>query len=131
MTYVTNVLAVAVVAGFTALILKKKSPAFSLVLSVCAAVAVLLAVMQPLRMIVEFILGLSDTAGISNDYIKALLKITAISIVLKLILAIMHDSNNSTLEYGIEIGGRVCIILVALPFVADTINILINLLNIR
>ncbi len=131
MSFMTNIFAIAVIAGFTSLMLKKTSPAFSLVLSVCAAAAVMLAIMQPLKIILEFVIDLSDSAGINNDYIKALLKITAITITLKLILAIMRDSNNATLEYGIEIGGRVCIILVALPFIADTINILINLLNAR
>lgn len=129
MTIVMRMFGIALIASFTSAFLSKRYKGVSDVILLGAALCIIASSMAGIIMIVDFALGLGKSLDTGNIYIKAMLRITGIALILKLLLSFIKDIGGESLMFAVELGGKVCILVIALPFIVQALDVLSELLR--
>lgn len=67
-----------------------------------------------------------DRLGVDNEIILVLIKGAFIAVVTKISCDICRDSGNSMIEDIVELGGRIMIFAISLPYIIKIINTVIS-----
>lgn len=128
MEQVIQVTAICVVGALLALVLKKGSPETALLLTLGAAVAVLLFLADAMGELVAFLQELGERSGISGDLFVPLYKTVGIALVVKVGSGLCRDAGESALASVVETAGAVCALLVSVPLLRAVLSLLMELL---
>lgn len=128
MIFVTRMFGIAIIAVLVSGVVKKNNPMLSSVVMLAAAVGIIFSAVSLLVVVIDLLNNITSVANIGGEYIKAMLQITGITILLKLLLAFLDDTGGESLKFAVELGGRLCILLIALPYVFQAITVLKELL---
>jgi len=129
MEQVSQITALCVVGALLALVVKKGSPEQAMLLTVAAAVAVLLMLAGPLESLMEFLTELTEEAGLSGELFVPLYKTIGIALVVKVGGELCRDAGESALAAVVETAGAVCALLVALPLLRAVLSMLMELMR--
>lgn len=119
--------AVALVAAVLVVLLRESHPQSALVLAIGASVVLLIYLLNLISPVVQQIRGFADSVGFAN--FDVLIKAIALGFVTEIAAALCRDSNQLALAVKIEIGGKIAIVAIALPLVADILNLVVELIN--
>lgn len=128
MEMVSQVTGVCVVGALLALVLKKGSPETALLLTLAAAVVVLLFLAGAMEELVAFLEELGERSGVSADLFVPLYKTVGIALVVKVGGNLCRDAGESALASVVETAGAVCALLVSLPLLRAVLSLLMELL---
>ena len=128
MELVTQTAGICVVAALLGLVLRRGSPEVTLLLTLAAAAAVLLALGQPLGELLAFLDSLTVQAGVSPALFRPLYKIVGIALVIKVGGGLCRDAGESALASVLELAGTVCALLAALPLLRAVLELIGELL---
>ena len=117
---------VAVVCG---VVVRKQAPEIALVLTLCAAVAVLVAVSGELGLIVGYIQRLAEAGGISQELIAPVMKTTGIAMLCKFTADFCRDAKENGLASAVELVGTVLGLVAAMPLLQGVLSLLEELLS--
>ena len=117
---------VAVVCG---VVVRKQAPEIALVLTLCAAVAVLVAVSGELGLIVGYIQRLAQAGGISQELIAPVMKTTGIDMLCKFTAGFCRDAKENGLASAVELAGTVLGLVAAMPLLQGVLALLEELLS--
>lgn len=117
---------VAVVCG---VVVRKQVPEIALVLTLCAAVAVLVAVSGELGLIVGYIQRLAEAGGISQELIAPVMKTTGIAMLCKFTADFCRDAKENGLASAVELAGTVLGLVAAMPLFQGVLSLLEELLS--
>ena len=129
MEQVIQVTGLCVVGALLALVLKRGSPETAMLLTLCAAVVVLLFLADAMRELVVFLEELGAKSGISADLFVPLYKTVGIALVVKVGGDLCRDAGESALASVVETAGAVCALLVALPLLRAVLSLLLELME--
>lgn len=117
---------VAVVCG---VVVRKQAPEIALVLTLCAAVAVLVAVSGELGLIMGYIQRLAQAGGISQELIAPVMKTTGIAMLCKFTADFCRDAKENGLAGAVELAGTVLGLVAAMPLLQGVLSLLEELLS--
>ncbi|MDR0862039.1 MAG: stage III sporulation AC/AD family protein [Oscillospiraceae bacterium] len=118
----------AVIAGSAfGLLVKKKSPETSLLLSVALAILAVMLCLDILAAILEFLRNTARAANIPDASLDAVLKTVGISIVAKLTADICKEAGQAAAASGVELAGAVAAVYVALPLLQTALDMIESL----
>lgn len=123
MSEIIRAIAVSIIAAALAITIKRDNPAFSLVITVTAALFALYSAIKPLRDITDELFTVAEMAGISPGIISAVLKCVAIGIISKLGADILRDSGMGAVASAAELLGVAAGLWVTLPLINEVISI--------
>ena len=126
MVMVSGGVLVAVVCG---VVVRKQAPEIALVLTLCAAVAVLVAVSGELGLIVGYIQRLAQAGGISQELIAPVMKTTGIAMLCKFTADFCRDAKENGLASAVELAGTVLGLVAAMPLFQGVLSLLEELLS--
>ena len=126
MVMVSGGVLVAVVCG---VVVRKQAPEIALVLTLCAAVAVLVAVSGELGLIVGYIQRLAQAGGISQELIAPVMKTTGIAMLCKFAADFCRDAKENGLAGAVELAGTVLGLVAAMPLLQGVLSLLEELLS--
>lgn len=126
MVMVSGGVLVAVVCG---VVVRKQAPEIALVLTLCAAVAVLVAVSGELGLIVGYIQRLAEAGGISQELIAPVMKTTGIAMLCKFTADFCRDAKENGLASAVELAGTVLGLVAAMPLLQGVLSLLEELLS--
>lgn len=126
MVMVSGGVLVAVVCG---VVVRKQAPEIALVLTLCAAVAVLVAVSGELGLIVDYIQRLAQAGGISQELIAPVMKTTGIAMLCKFTAEFCRDAKENGLACAVELAGTVLGLVAAMPLLQGVLALLEELLS--
>ena len=126
MVMVSGGVLVAVVCG---VVVRKQAPEIALVLTLCAAVAVLVAVSGELGLIVGYIQRLAQVGGISQELIAPVMKTTGIAMLCKFTADFCRDAKENGLASAVELAGTVLGLVAAMPLLQGVLSLLEELLS--
>lgn len=129
MELVFRMTALCVICAVLGLVLKKGSPEFALLLTLTAAVLVLLSLCEPFRQAVGLIEQLAETNGALPVLLSPLYKTAGIAVVVKTGSCLCKDAGESALAAVIETTGTICAFLVTLPLVRIVLDVLLELIK--
>ena len=116
-------------ACFLAVILKGQSPAFSLLLTVAASVAVIAFILKTVMPYINELHKIFDSSGLSSNYFFTVLKGVAICYVSRFAADTCKDSGQTALSNKAELIGKVGLIALSIPFLKDILDIALSLLK--
>jgi stage III sporulation protein AD len=117
---------VAVVLG---LVLGKRNPDISAVLSLCVCCMLLASAMYFLKPVVALIAQLGTLSGVKTDILEILTKAVALSLVSQIASMLCTDAGNSALGKGIEIAAVCAILWTAIPLFSGMIQLVNDIIS--
>lgn len=118
--------------GLTALviiiILKQYKPEFAIYVSLIAGAIILFMIISKLGMIINVITNLSNRAGIENEFLKILLKITGIAILTEFAVSICKDTGETAIANKIDLGGKIIIVSISIPIITALLELILQIL---
>ena len=108
---------------------KKGSPEAALLLTLAAAVTVLLFLGGAVEELMAFLDELAQGSGVSQSLFVPLYKTVGIALVVKVGSGLCRDAGESALASVVETAGAVCALLVALPLLRAVLSLLLELME--
>ena len=116
-----------IISAILIMALKDQVPVFTVVISIITGL-IILYILPQIKEIVLEIENLIDYAGISNKYIKILLKVIGISYISIFSSEICKDFGQANISEKIKLSGKILIICCSIPVISDLVgNILLIL----
>ena len=125
---IVKIIGVGLVALILIIILKQYKPEFTIYASIIAGAIILLMVMDKLYSIINLLSNISQKAGIENEFLKIILKITGIAILTEFAVSICKDSGESAIASKIDLGGKIIIISISIPIITALLELVISIL---
>ena len=129
MEQVFQVTALCVVGALLALTIRRGSPESALLLSLAAAVLVLLMLLENLGELTAFFTELARRSGLPEALFAPLYKILAITLVVRIGSGLCRDAGEQALASVVETAGTVCALLTALPLLRSVLSMLLELME--
>lgn len=129
MEMVTQITALCVVGALLALVLKRGTPEIGLLLTLAAAVTVLLNLVDVMTDVVAFLDELAQRSGAAHALFIPLYKTVGIALVVKVGGSLCRDAGESALASVVETAGTVCALLVAVPLLRAVLSLLLELME--
>lgn len=117
-----------VVSAILALVLKKGTPEAALLLTLGAAIVVLLPLAESMEELLAFLRELTERSGLSQALFVPLYKTIGIALVVKVGGNLCRDAGESALSSVVETAGTVCALLAALPLLRAVLALLLELM---
>ena len=118
--------------GLTALviiiILKPYKPEFAIYVSLIAGAIILFMIIKKLGIIINVITNLSNKAGIENEFLKIILKITGIAILTEFAVSICIDTGETAIANKIDLGGKIIIVSISIPIITALLELILQIL---
>lgn len=118
-----------ITAALLALVVRRGSPEAALLLTLGAAVVVLLSLAGSLGLLVDFLGRLVEESGLSRELFIPLYKTVGIALVVKLGGSLCRDAGESALSSVVETAGAVCALIAALPLLRAVLALLLELMR--
>ena len=125
---IVQIVGIAFVATFIAMILKQYRPEFSIYISVIAGILIFSIVVVKLSSVVEIIKTLSSKLGTNMQFFSLLIKITGIAYLSEFATNICKDSGETAIASKVELAGRIIIIAMSVPILGALIDVVTNIL---
>ena len=125
---IVNIIGVGLIALVIIVLLKQYKPDFVIYVSLIAGAIILFMVLDKLTGIVELLANLSNKAGINNQFLGILLKITGIAFLTEFAVSICNDSGETAIANKIDLGGKIIIIAISIPIISALLELIIKIL---
>ena len=125
---IVKIIGVGLVALILIIILKQYKPEFTIYASIIAGAIILLMVMDKLYSIINLLSNISQKAGIGNEFLKIILKITGIAILTEFAVSICKDSGETAIASKVDMGGKVIMVSMTIPIMAGLLETLLKIL---
>ncbi len=119
---------VALLAVSAGMLLKDRHRDISALLSVCAGVAILSAIVGCAEQIADFISDVSEGTSASS-YVPVLLKAVGFSVLTEISVGICKTVGEEGIAGAVGIAGRCEILLLSLPYVRELVGIALGMLK--
>lgn len=128
MSDVAKVAAAAIVAAVCTVVVRKQAPEIGLLLTACASTLILMSCSGALGSAVKLMDKLIDMGGLSPSVLKPVIKVTGMSVVVRLAADLCRDAGEGALAAAVETAGAVFALLTVLPLVSAVLELLSGLL---
>ena len=118
-----KITALGIVAACICLLLKGERPEIALLISVSAAVIIILYSLPLLRQIINSMQNIADYMGIQASYIVPVFKAIGISYVTQIGSDLARDAGESAVASKIDFAGKIAVISLALPIAYKMISV--------
>lgn len=125
---IVKIIGVGLIALVIVVLLKQYKPDFVIYVSLIAGVTILFMVLDKLTGIVDLLANLSNKAGINNQFLGILLKITGIAFLTEFAVSICNDSGETAIANKIDLGGKIIIIAISIPIISALLELIIKIL---
>lgn len=125
---IVKIIGVGLIALIIIILLKQYKPEFVMYVSLMAGAIIIFMVLDKLTGIVDLLTNLSSKAGINNQFLGILLKITGIAFLTEFAVSICNDSGESAIANKIDLGGKIIIIAISIPIISALLELIIKIL---
>ena len=129
MEQIIQITALCVVGAVLALVVKKGSPEAALLLTLAAAVTVLLFLGGAVEELMAFLDELAQGSGVSQSLFVPLYKTVGIALVVKVVSGLCRDAGESALASVVETAGAVCALAAATPLMQMVLARILELMQ--
>lgn len=117
-----------IVGSILALIVKQYKPEFAILITVVASVVILFIIADYIFEAVSVLSSLSEKTGIESEMMSSILKIIGVGYITEFSSNICEDSGNKSIGDKINLGGKIIILIVALPVLTAVIEVISGLI---
>ncbi|MED3571685.1 stage III sporulation protein AD [Cytobacillus praedii] len=125
---ILQIVGVALVATFLALIVKEQKPNFSFLLIVFVGCTIFLFLVDQIYAIIHMIEQIAVNAKINMMYIETILKVIGIAYIAEFAAQITKDAGQGAIASKIELAGKILILAMAIPILTVMIETIIQMI---
>ncbi|UII57958.1 stage III sporulation protein AD [Cytobacillus spongiae] len=125
---IVQIVGVALVSTFLALIVKEQKPNFAFLLIVFVGCAIFLYLVDHIANIIHMIERIAVNANVNLVYVETILKIIGIAYIAEFASQITKDAGQGAIASKIELAGKILILAMAIPILTVLIETIIQLI---
>lgn len=110
-----KIVGVAFVTAVTAVLLKGTKPELSFAVTIAGIIVILLYIVDALQETLAIFRTIAETTGVENGLLKILLKIVGVGYITEFGAGILSDFGSNAVADKVALGGKIAIVLLALP----------------
>ena len=122
-----KVVSFCIIATILIINIKQQKPEMALLLTITAAVGVMLFAIYKMSDIFNLLDSLANKSGINKDFLIIIIKITIIAYIVELGKNIYTHAGQTAIARKLEMAGKVVIVTLSLPIINSLISILTGL----
>lgn len=123
-----RIIGVGLATAITALIVKQVKPEIAVVVGLCGGIIMVLMIVDSATNIISVFNSLVSKSGVSSGIFSAVLKIIGLGYITEFSASLCNDAGATSIGNKILLGGKILILISALPIVTNLIDIIAELL---
>ena len=123
-----KIIAIGIITTIAVLILKQTKPEIAVLVGLAGSLLIFFELIDMISSIFVVFNNIVDKTGVSGDLFGVLLKIIGVGYLTEFSASICADSGNSSIADKIMLGGKVVILVLALPIFTSILDIILGLL---
>lgn len=127
---VIALIAIALIATVLSIILKQYKPEYGMFISLIVGVIILGVVIASIEPILATMQNLLSKLNVANEFSQTLIKSLGICYVTQLACDSCRDAGETAIASKLELGGKIAILIIALPMFTKLSEIVLGLINI-
>ena len=129
MDIILKIIAIAIITSIASLIVKSVRNDFAIMIAITGGIVILVMVLSYLTGIFDTMKEIVNMSGISSSLYTLILKIVGIGYLIEFTAGLCSDTGNSGLGDKVLLGGKIIILIMALPIVTNIMQIIMELLT--
>ena len=121
---IIKIIGVAFVTAIAAILLKQTKPELSFAVTVTGIIIILLFIIDALQETIGILNGLAQITGMQNGLLKILVKIVGVGYVTEFGAGILNDFGSNAVADKVVLGGKITIVLLALPILENLLKLI-------
>lgn len=124
-----KIVGISLISSALYMVVKKYCSEYSVLAEIGAVLLVLVFLFPYIKTIVDFYYQYTEYIGISNDYVKIVVKTVGISILTQFSSGVCKDSGQNVLSDKIELAGKVIVAVLAIPMAQALLEVAVNVIK--
>lgn len=116
------------VAAFLALVLKEQKANFAFLITLMVGAGIFLFLIDKIGQVIAMLQRLAVNANVNMVYVETLLKIIGIAYIAEFGAQITRDAGQGAIASKIELGGKILILVMAIPILTVIIETVLTLI---
>lgn len=108
---------------------KQQRPDIALLISLAGGTVILIFVVSSLSVVIETISNLFNKSNMDSVYITTILKVIGIAYLADFGAQLCKDAGESAISAKIELGGKILILLLAIPILTALMELILKILT--
>ena len=125
---IIQIVGLGIVAAVIIVILRVQKPEMAVQISIVTGVVIFLLLASKLSGVLELLESYADRANINTVYFTTVLKIVGIAYIAEFGAEVCRDAGESSIASKIELGGKVIIVVLAVPIVTSLLDLITNIM---
>lgn len=123
-----RIVGIGIVSTIIIVILKDTRPEFALFISLITGVIIFSMILNELSYVIETLNSLARRVSIEFEYFSTILKIIGMAYLVEFGAQISRDAGENSIAMKIELGGKVIIMVLAIPIILALMELIIKIL---
>lgn len=123
-----QIIGIGIIATILIVILKQTRPEFAILVSVITGIIIFMYILPHLAYVIDTISSLSTRVNVDFSYFNTLLKIIGMAYIVEFASQISRDAGQDSIAMKIELGGKVLIMVLAIPILLALLDLIIKIL---
>lgn len=126
---ILQIVAIGLIATILVITLKQQKPELAIHISIAAGLFIFFLIVGKLGSIIDVVNKMVQKAQIDTVYLSTLFKIIGIAYITEFGADICRDAGEGAIASKIELGGKVIIMVMALPILAGLMEVILNIMS--
>lgn len=126
---ILQIVAIGIIATLFAIILKQQKPELAIYINIAAGLFIFFLILGQLSGVIDILSKIVQKSQIDTIYLSTLLKIIGIAYITEFGANICRDAGEGAIASKIELGGKVIIMVMALPILAGLMEIILKIIS--
>lgn len=123
-----QIVGLGLIATILIVIIKETRPEFAILISIVTGVIIFSLILNKLVYVVDTISTLSNRVDVNISYFNTILKIIGMAYIVEFASQISKDAGQESIAMKIELGGKVLIMVLAIPILLALMDLIIKIL---
>lgn len=128
MDIIFKIIAVGLITCLATIIIKPIRSDFSIIIAIAGGLIILFMIINYLTDVFDAFKNIINISGLNSNLYKLLLKIIGVGYLIEFTAGICTDTGNQSLGDKVLLGGKIIIMVMALPIVTSILEIIMELL---
>jgi len=125
---IIKIIGIGIVTSVCVLVVKQIKPEIAVVLGIAGSLIIVIMVINMLAEVLDVFNLIVDKTGISKELFTAILKIIGVGYITEFGANVCLDSGSANIADKVLLGGKIVIMVLALPIITSLIEIIVSIL---
>ena len=125
---IIKIIGIGIVTSVCVLVVKQIKPEIAVVLGIAGSLIIVVMVINMLAEVLDVFNLIVDKTGISKELFTAILKIIGVGYITEFGANVCLDSGSANIADKVLLGGKIVIMVLALPIITSLIEIIVSIL---